>query len=217
MLATSTFYPQHLYMPPRPSPLSERSANAVPRPFQLSMPLPVQDENKPLVPQRAYKPNPVVQTRDAATKRRRDMFFKRVQKGRDDKKWDARSDQIQRLDHISEQKRWEAEKARQAPQIHDDLIEEDIEEFTSSLPEQELEEVDYVLAQEEREMQELVASMEEEQDASQHYGSDDEDYDQLFIEYTSASALHQQQQQQSHHAASANFESLPDADAMDLS
>ncbi|KAF2441453.1 hypothetical protein P171DRAFT_336224, partial [Karstenula rhodostoma CBS 690.94] len=194
MLATSTFYPQHLYMPPRPSPLSERSANAAPRPFQFSMPTPAQSEQKPMIPQRAFKPNPILQTRDAATKRRRDMFFKRVQKGRDDKKWDARGEQIQRLDHISEQKRWEAEKARQALQIHDDRIEEEIEELASSLPEQEMEEADYVLAQEEREMQELIASMEE-QDASQHYGSDDEDYDQLFMEYTDVSALRQQHQQ----------------------
>ncbi|KAL1612248.1 hypothetical protein SLS60_000472 [Paraconiothyrium brasiliense] len=217
MLATSTFYPQYLYMPPRPSPLSERSLNAVPRPFQFSMPLPAQDEKKPLVPQRAYKPNPIIQTRDAATKRRRDMFFKRVQKGRDDKKWDARGDQIQRLDHISEQRRWEAEKARQAPQIYDDLIDEEIEDPSSSLPDQELEEADYVLAQEEREMQELIASMEEERDASQHYGSDDEDYDQLFMEYTSTSASQQHRKKQFHDAASANFENFPDADAMDMS
>jgi hypothetical protein len=53
-----------------------------------------QNEQKPTTPQRLYKPNPIVQTRDAATKRRRDMFFKRVQKGRDDKKWDARGEQV---------------------------------------------------------------------------------------------------------------------------
>jgi hypothetical protein len=94
MLATSTFYPQNPYMPLRPSPLSERSANGAPRPFQFTMTTPTQSEQKPTAPQRAYKPNPIVQTRDAATKRRRDMFFKRVQKGRDDKKWDARGEQV---------------------------------------------------------------------------------------------------------------------------
>lgn len=46
------------------------------------------------MPQRAFKPNPVMQTRDAATKRRRDMFFKRVQNGREDKKWEARGEQV---------------------------------------------------------------------------------------------------------------------------
>jgi hypothetical protein len=48
---------------------------------------------------------------------------------------------------------------------------------------QEMTEADYVAAQEEYELQQLIASMEQENDAtSQHFGSDDEDYDQLFME-----------------------------------
>lgn len=94
MLVANTFYPQHIYMPSRSSPLSECSANALHRPFQFTMATPNGNENKVSVPQRAFKPNPVVQTRDQATKRRRDMFFKRVQKDRDDKKWDARGEQV---------------------------------------------------------------------------------------------------------------------------
>ena len=94
MLATG-FYPQHFHMPSRPSPLSERSANSAPHTFQFTMSTPVQSEKKSYTaPQRAYKPNPVVQTRDAATKRRRDMFFNRVQKERDDKKWEVRGEQV---------------------------------------------------------------------------------------------------------------------------
>jgi hypothetical protein len=59
------------------------------------MATPAQMDNKiTTAPQRAYKPNPAIQTRDAATKRRRDMFFKRVQKDRDDKKWEARGEQV---------------------------------------------------------------------------------------------------------------------------
>ena len=46
------------------------------------------------MPQRAFKANPVMQTRDATTKRRRDMFFKRVQNNRDDKKWESRGEQV---------------------------------------------------------------------------------------------------------------------------
>lgn len=93
-----------------------------------------------------------------------------------------------------------------------------MEELVSSLPEQEMTEADYVLAQEEREMQELIASMEE-QDASQHYGSDDEDYDQLFMEYTDASTMHQQHQQQEElrQNTNAGFVHFSDADAMDMS
>jgi hypothetical protein len=54
-----------------------------------------QSEKKP-VPQRPHKPNPVMQSRDAAAQRRRDMFFRRVQKERDDKKWNARGEQVGR-------------------------------------------------------------------------------------------------------------------------
>ena len=50
------------------------------------------------MPQRAFKANPVMQTRDATTKRRRDMFFKRVQNNRDDKKWESRGEQVREID-----------------------------------------------------------------------------------------------------------------------
>lgn len=44
-------------------------------------------------------------------------------------------------------------------------------------------EADYIAAQEEYELQQLIASMEQEPDTrSQHYGSDDEDYDSIFME-----------------------------------
>lgn len=53
-----------------------------------------QNEKQPQQPQRAFKANPMLQTRDAATKRRRDMFFKRVQNNREDKKWESRGEQV---------------------------------------------------------------------------------------------------------------------------
>lgn len=143
------------------------------------------------MPQRTYKANPVIQTRDAATKRRRDMFFRRVQTGREDKKWEARGEQIQQLDFVSERKRWEAEKARQAPPeenvVDEDFIDDSIlpELSYAQRPEQTTPEADYVAAQEEYELQQLIASMERDTDAaSQHYGSDDDDYDSIFMECT---------------------------------
>ncbi|KAF2872403.1 hypothetical protein BDV95DRAFT_606019 [Massariosphaeria phaeospora] len=147
------------------------------------------------VPHRAYKPNPIVQTRDVATQRRRDMFFRKVQNDRDNKKWQARGDQLQRLDYISDQKRWEAEKARQAPEVvdhylDDEVLDDAMSSYTPSGTPQATDEEDYILAQEEYELQQLITSMEEEQDnqehTSQHYGSDDEDYDQLFMECITA-------------------------------
>lgn len=63
-------------------------------------------------------------------------------------------------------------------------------------------EADYVLAQEEYELQQLIASIEQEQgqDAApqQHYGSDDEDYDQIFMECAADADSRYQQQLQSH-------------------
>ncbi|KAF2692188.1 hypothetical protein K458DRAFT_240106, partial [Lentithecium fluviatile CBS 122367] len=210
------------YTPSRPSPLSERSANALPHAFTFSMASSMQDEKKLVTaPQRAYKPNPVVLTRDAATKRRRDMFFKRVQREREDKKWDSRGEQIQRLDYFSDHKRWEAEKAREAPQVEDYIIEEEVaDELPSSYtsrdalqPEREAEEAEYIIAQEEYELQELIASMEEQQEtASQHYGSDDEDYDSIFMECASATDTQLQPQEQT-----LRFDaSFNDADEMDM-
>lgn len=129
--------------------------------------------------------------------------------------------QIQRLDYISEQKRWEAAKAREAPHLEDTLIEEQLDDLPPSMPEQEYGEADYILEQEEHELQELIASMDQEsrETASQHYGSDDEDYDQLFMEYTSASQPQQQrdweqERQQQHYDQRVN---TFDEDAMDMS
>jgi hypothetical protein len=194
MLTTSFFQPTmpHYspYTPPRSSPLSERSFNATTPSFNFAMSSP--SEKKPATPQRAFKPNPVMQTRDAATKRRRDMFFARVQNNREDKKWEARGEQIQQLDFVSERKRWEALKARQAPPEEEDIVEED-----AMLP-TEMTEADYVAAQEEYELQQLVAMREEEEKrSSRHYGSDDEDYDSIFMECATAGDEWDQQQQQS--------------------
>ncbi|KAL5120588.1 hypothetical protein ACEQ8H_001607 [Pleosporales sp. CAS-2024a] len=226
MLAISTSFmpPQQQYYspytPPRSSPLSERSANASPRLFDFSMASHSMHKTSP-TPSRAYKSNPVMQTRDAASKRRRDMFFKRVQSDREDKKWEARGEQIQQLDFVSERRRWEAEKARQAPKEEDEMLEELDEDaflpqWTAPTPPspQEMTEADWVAAQEEYELQQMIAAMEDqdqENDAtSQHFGSDDEDYDQLFMDC--AMAEDQQYQQQSQHLL-ASFENM---DSMDM-
>ncbi|USP76618.1 hypothetical protein yc1106_03892 [Curvularia clavata] len=207
MLLTSSPYSHQMphyssYTPPRSSPLSERSANVQHQIFNFSMSSPIKEQSA--MPQRAYKSNPVMQSRDAATKRRRDMFFRRVQNNRDDKKWESRGEQIQQLDFVSERKRWEAEKARQAPPANDDIIEEPDEDAPlPTLPdnsprvEPTMTEADYIAAQEEYELQQLIASMEQESDTpSQHYGSDDEDYDSIFMECAMAEEgqYHQQSQ-----------------------
>ena len=78
----------------------------------------------------------------------------------------------------------------------------------------EMTEADYVAAQEEYELQQLIASMEQESDAwSQHYGSDDDDYDSIFMEC--ATAGHDQSQQQQQRAQDAFEGDAMDMDMMD--
>lgn len=214
MLLTSTYYSpmsnQHYatHAPIQSSPLRERSANAGAGLFDFTM---ASQNHEKQIPQsqRAHKPNPILQTRDAATKRRRDMFFKRVQNNREDKKWESRGEQVcrgnsqhcvctdptqlQQLDFVSERKRWESKKASEAPLAEEEVYEELVDEsalpqFSSSAPQPEpdMTEAEYLLAQEEYELQQLIASMEQDQSqdttSQQHYGSDDDDYDQIFME-----------------------------------
>ncbi|KAF2625593.1 hypothetical protein BU25DRAFT_372091 [Macroventuria anomochaeta] len=214
MLLTSTYYSQMpnqhyaTHAPIRSSPLRERSVNAGAGLFDFSM-TSQSSENQNSQPQRAFKANPVMQTRDAATKRRRDMFYKRVQNNREDKKWESRGEQIQQLDFVSERRRWEIKKAQEAPPEEDEIDDELLSDVTlpqssSSAPQLEpgMTEADYLLAQEEYELQQLVASMEQEQSQNatpqQHYGSDDEDYDQIFMECTTDVDMRYQQQPQAH-------------------
>jgi hypothetical protein len=130
--------------------------------------------------------------------------------------------QIQQLDFVSERKRWEAEKARQAPPENDFLDEETIDDATlpdwsDKAPQHQagMTEADYIAAQEEYELQQLIASMEPENDASsQHYGSDDDDYDSIFMEC--ASTVDEPYKQQAHHTSNHfDYADLMDMDMTD--
>jgi hypothetical protein len=120
---------------------------------------------------------------------------------------------------VSERKRWEAEKARQAQKEDDEMIEDVIEDAplpnrTSHMPQptQEMTEADYLAAQEEYELQQLIAAMEDQENdaTSQHFGSDDEDYDQLFMDC--ATTIDQQYQQQPQYLGVG----FTDSNAMDM-
>lgn len=76
----------------------------------------------------------------------------------------------------------------------------------------EMTEAEYILAQEEYELQQLITSLEQDQDSetmSQHFGSDDEDYDSIFMECTTMTDEAQQQLQY----ANTRFD---ETDAMDM-
>lgn len=82
------------------------------------------------------------------------------------------------------------------------MSDEALPQISSNAPRSELfmTEADYLLAQEEYELQQLVASMEQDQDQEtvpqQHFGSDDEDYDQIFMECATNFDTRYQQQPQ---------------------
>ncbi|KAH6639688.1 hypothetical protein C7974DRAFT_136937 [Boeremia exigua] len=226
MLLTSTYYshmPNQQYAthaPIRSSPLREPSANAGASLFDFSM-ASQHSEKETTQSQRVYKANPVMQTRDAATKRRRDMFFKRVQNNREEKKWESRGEQLQQLDFVSERKRWEMRKAREAPavveEIEDDLLSDaTLPDSSNNAPQLEpgMTEAEYLLAQEEYELQQLIASMDTEECHTtmpqQHYGSDDEEYDQIFMDCATNIDTEYQHQSQGQH------EGYKDVDDMDM-
>ena len=93
-------------------------------------------------------------------------------------------------------------------------------EWTTSAPQssQYMTEADYVAAQEEHELQQMIAAMDrqdqENDTASQHFGSDDEDYDALFMECATMDGQHYQQQSQLH-AQQQHF-GVEDGGAMDM-
>lgn len=145
----------------------------------------------------------------------------------------ANATQIMRLDFVQRQRQWEAELARQAPSLPAERVEDAEDEDESELPTlsdamqmsssapMPDEEVDQLLQRENEELEALLAYMpnhERVQEAaynndarSEHFWSDDDDYDALFSEITDPSDNTGQRQTgeaQSH---------IDDDDAMDLS
>ncbi|KAG9698985.1 hypothetical protein KCU95_g3064, partial [Aureobasidium melanogenum] len=146
---------------------------------------------------------------DALRERRRDMFLRKVRQSRDDNKWDSRIDDMARLDYLKEKRRWEAEQVRSAPQLHPDFAEAeeaseyDLPTYSSQMawdPQSQSDypldpEADAILQQENEELEALVALMQEDEhrqnqqsnsqeayeDRSSAFGSDDDEYDNIFM------------------------------------
>lgn len=101
---TPTHQAQHAYIPTRPSPLSPRSANAPSRPlftrYAMSKSTFSSSDSENATPfsKRAVKSNPLFAEKrrspDEQRERRRDIFMKKVEQGREDKKWAGRTDQV---------------------------------------------------------------------------------------------------------------------------
>jgi hypothetical protein len=145
--------------------------------------------------------------------------------------------QMARLDYLKEKRRWEAEQVRSAPSLHPDFAEAeetsdyDLPTYSNQMswhPQSQSEypldsEADLVLQQEDEELEALIALMQEDEnrrnqqsnsqethdDRSSAFGSDDDEYDSIFmdmIDETGGAAPGPEQQNQ--HTAD---------DSMDLS
>ncbi|KKY27355.1 hypothetical protein UCDDS831_g00757 [Diplodia seriata] len=264
MLAWIPSAPQtsHAYMPSRSSPLAPRHSNVVRRQplapttntshnvFTFSMDS-ASKPSTPAPPQRSVKPNPLIQKTagDAGRERRRDMFLKKVANDRDERRWAGRAEQIERLDHMKQQRRWQQRLEQSAPRIpepSDDDEEQDedaenrdpmlgssqmsavgvpsvFDNYVRSSPLQTVwsqnpeAEVEAVAQQEDEELRALLAMMEEDERlanangddaASQHYASDDDEYDNIFSEYLAA--------EQTSHMTQNDMVDNHDCDAMDM-
>ncbi|KAF2229360.1 hypothetical protein EV356DRAFT_455981 [Viridothelium virens] len=153
---------------------------------------------------RPIKSNPLVESREVARNRRRDVYLKQVQDRRNDKSWAARGDQILQLDYVSERKKWEAEMAQSAPPPEEPPEEEaDLPVYSSQGPFfmsqttpqnsqpscDDAREIDDIERQQQEDLEALLSLMETEEEQgqarqaqdSQRYGSDDEDYDSIFL------------------------------------
>ncbi|KAF2759733.1 hypothetical protein EJ05DRAFT_509445 [Pseudovirgaria hyperparasitica] len=212
MLATQLMFMPQSFAPARSSPLSERSSNACPRRYNSAIMSQAQDA-KQQVPysKRSIKQAPINRGREEVRDKRRDLFLKKVKEGREDRNWEAKGEQILRMDFMKEQKKWETEKARSAPKF-DEFAEDDEpqdEIMLSSQPYQthpsfqtsslnsalashhEEAEAEALLRQEQEELDAMLAAIEDQENIEQayqlpsHFGSDDEDYDSLFMDYLS--------------------------------
>jgi len=88
------------YTPQKSSPLSPCNPNARQRSFPLSPPMspsPSQKQNTPSLTRRTVKPNPLLlQQKDCGRARRRDLFLRKVRQDGEERKWEARGDQVRR-------------------------------------------------------------------------------------------------------------------------
>lgn len=96
MILTVNPWPhQNTYTPLHPSPLSTRSANACSSLFANPIMTERREVKKELpFSKRAIKSNPIIRSRDAVKERRRDLFLRKVQDDRDDRRWASRGDQV---------------------------------------------------------------------------------------------------------------------------
>ncbi|KFY05115.1 hypothetical protein O988_00246 [Pseudogymnoascus sp. VKM F-3808] len=200
------------YAPVTPSPLSSSPLRASPNRddiFSMSSLTPPQTNQTQRCSESAYsarqtKKNPLIHRNDNDNGRetRRKLFLRRVRQDSEDKRWEKRGgdDEIMRTIWIAEQKRREEKRARDAQawagieEEEEDLDDSQLREAGKVNPRQDEEMADEVAQQEDAEMEAMLSMLDAESwdpppnQGNQHddnntpYGSDDDEYDQLFME-----------------------------------
>ncbi len=188
-------------MPPANNDSNDKPGRSPPRPHAHN--------TRPELPfsARPVKANPLLQRQKApaAREQRRKMFLQRVARGRDDARFATRGEQLLRLDFQSERRRWADEMARSAPFADAHLDSEEdglvlsqasagfpaisqasamsVDQSSSVSVVDEQSEAELQREREEAEMEELLALMDAaETQRSSQYGSDDEEYEDIFSE-----------------------------------
>ncbi|KAI0156859.1 hypothetical protein GGR57DRAFT_491361 [Xylariaceae sp. FL1272] len=169
------------------SPLSPRDINTLPRRDTLSSPI-RGPPTKFKYTARDTKPNPLRVNREKAQEGRRSLFLKNVRQRSDQKKWEQRGGDQEALmrewNVINKQRRQEKDSDIDGIVFEDGL--EDIREEVDEEPDDMM--VDSMAKDEEAEMDAMLSLLES--NSSQQgqsrpdsiYGSDDEDYDALFMD-----------------------------------
>ncbi|KFY43520.1 hypothetical protein V494_01958 [Pseudogymnoascus sp. VKM F-4513 (FW-928)] len=197
------------YAPVTSSPLSSSPLRASPHRddiFSMASLTPPQTNqtersNESAYSSRQTKKNPLIHRNDNDNGRetRRKLFLRRVRQDSEDKRWEKRGgdDEMMRTIWIAEQKRREEKRAREAQAWagieEEDLNEAQLAEVGNVNPSQDEEMVDEVAQQEDAEMEAMLSMLDSESwdpppnQSNEHYdntpyGSDDDEYDQLFME-----------------------------------
>ncbi|KAI5820483.1 hypothetical protein BZA77DRAFT_239516 [Pyronema omphalodes] len=144
-----------------------------------TLPSPPRSPPQFLVPKRQFKPIPTKTSSEEQRNARRNLFLKKVQRGREEQAWKQRGgeDEIMRMIFVAEHKRREASLEKQASKIST-IYEEESEEAFDDRPNEEIpedlfsdefliqqaekspsNEFDDYLGQDDKELEELLASM----------------------------------------------------------
>ncbi|MCJ1232208.1 hypothetical protein MMC14_000157 [Varicellaria rhodocarpa] len=212
MLTAIAAFPAYSYQPFRSSPLSMRDPNACSRmnPSHQRRTTPPSTATCEATPfKRQSKYNCLLKNKALERDKRRDLFLKKVKQSGDDKRWEARGEQILRSDFLAQQRRWKDEQARSASEIpaipEDEVVDFEITPPGRTPEDEFVEERDF-----EDQSADAVDQHEDRREPDKYftdYGSDDEEYETILME-----AVTQAEAQSSSNLPNASLEGYQDMD-----